>query len=223
MRGLHWRLLLLLNLLAAFVSAAFWCFAYVAPDAVGAMTTETPGVVTIAMRDNPVVRFVVVVAAVLLAGDVLWLIYGRQPRVPSNHVLSESPAGPVRVSRDALENSLRLAGETLPEISRLRVTVDPSGGPRRIAVRAQFQAPDGVSIQSTSQELRKAIAARFRELVQLGDGARLEIDIEFLGFAGKLTKRAGEPPRAAEPEAFTGPRYPIEDDEDDGYVRKGGR
>jgi hypothetical protein len=47
-------------------------------------------------------------------------------------------------------------------------------------------------------------------MVRPADGARIEFDLEFQGFAGKLGKKAEVPP--PEPPPFTGPKYPIDDD-----------
>ena len=49
----------------------------------------------------------------------------------------------------------------------------------------------------------------------LGDGQRAEFELQFQGFAGKLAKNAGDvpPPEDDEPAPFTGPQYPIEEDE----------
>src|SRR5690606_729353 len=129
-------------------------------------------------------------AAALLVGDFLWIVYGGSPRMPTTHVQSETPEGPVKVSREALESGLRAAGEALDEISRLRVaieTVGPTG--RRVVVKAQFQAPEGVSLQLANQRLRAALRRRFDELVRLADGGRLDLEIEFVGFQGRLAKK----------------------------------
>jgi hypothetical protein len=53
---------------------------------------------------------------------------------------------------------------------------------------------------------------RFGEMVRPADGTRVEYDMEFQGFAGKLGKKSGEVPPPADPAPFTGPKYPIDDE-----------
>jgi hypothetical protein len=129
---------------------------------------------------------------------------------PSNWVVSETPSGPVRVSREALEVGLRLAGEALPEVTRLRVQVDTSVQ-KRILVTGQFQCAEGQSNLAASQRLRQAMIDRFGEMVRTADGGRVEFDLEFQGFVGKLGKK-GEVPPPNDQAPFTGPKYPIDDD-----------
>jgi hypothetical protein len=120
----------------------------------------------------------------------------------------------VRVSRDALETGLRQAGEALAEITRLRIAVE-SGGPKKVLIRGQFQCPEGISNLEASRLLRRALGERFGEMVQLTDGGKVEMEIEFLGFAGKLSRKASEPvdpEPEPEPSPFTGPEYPIDDE-----------
>jgi len=42
----------------------------------------------------------------------------------------------------------------------------------------------------------------------------VDFEIEFVGFAGKLTRKAAAetPPPPQDPSPFTGPQYPIDDD-----------
>jgi hypothetical protein len=151
----------------------------------------------------------------LLIGNFAWLVRRRERLQPETWVESETGAGPVRISREALEASLRQAGESLPEITRLRVEVD-TGTPRRVLVRAWFQCAEGTSNLTASQRLRQVIIERFGAMVRPADGARVATELEFQGFAGKLGKKGGEPPPPAEDVPFTGPRYPIDDDHDAG-------
>jgi hypothetical protein len=195
-KGLQWRLLLLSNVAAGIVFSAFWCLVFVAPKSMSSAlpppSQELPGVFQLMVRGNGWMQIVALLSTCLLVANIAWLLYGRQPKAPTSHVISETEDGPVKISREALETTLRTAGEALDEISRLRVSVDPSGGSKRILVRAQFQAPDGLSIQDASHKLRRTMGLRFQELVRLSEGTRLEMDIEFLGFSGKLVKRPAQ-------------------------------
>ena len=220
MKGLQWRLLWLANVTAGIVFAGFWCLVFVAPErmssALPVASNQLPGVFQLLVRGNGWMQIVALLTTLLLVANIAWLLYGKQPKAPTSHVISETQDGPVKISREALETTLRTAGEALDEISRLRISVDPSAGAKRILVRAQFQAPDGLSIQDASQKLRRTMALRFQELVQLSEGTRLEMDIEFLGFSGKLSKRPAsetEDVETVEPQAFSGPKYPIDDDD----------
>lgn len=215
LKGFIGRILLLLNLAVAVGTSCYVLLVYLAPESMSSPPHGEGGVLRIDVRgDGSSTWIVALLAAALLVADFLWLVYGTAPGVPTTHVTTETPEGPVRVSRDALEAGLRTAGEALDEISRLKVvveTVGPLG--KRVLVRAQFQAPDGVSIQAASQKLRQALRRRFDEMVRLAEGSRLELEIEFVGFQGRLPRRAEEPEAPvedAEP-PFTGPRYPIDD------------
>ena len=112
---------------------------------------------------------------------------------------------------------MRLAGEALPEITRLRVLLDRPTQ-KRLRIVGQFSCAEGQDHLGGSQRLRQALEQRFGELVRLSDGARVEFELEFQGFAGKLAKNAGEVPRAEpaatapEPEPFRGPQYPIDEE-----------
>ncbi|MHC5065091.1 MAG: hypothetical protein ACYTG5_14085 [Planctomycetota bacterium] len=157
---------------------------------------------------------------VLLVANILYLVYGRRESDPLAHVVSDAPGGPLMVSREALENRLRQEGESLEEVTRLKVSI-ASGGPKRLRVHAQFHCPEGVSIQELSRKLRAVLEAKFGELVKLADGGKLATEIEFSGFSGKLAKRqAEEKVGSDEPGPFTGPKYPIDDE--DSYEAKAG-
>src|SRR5690606_26951182 len=131
----------------------------------------------------------------------------------------------VKVSREAVEAGLRSAGEELEEISRMRAAVQTAPGMRRVVVVAQFHAPDSVAIHAASERLRQTLRRRFAELVRLPEGTRLDIEVEFLGFAGRLQRRPSSEaaPAARKPaddtQPFTGPRYPIDDEDPYGGQR----
>lgn len=208
------RFLLLVNLLAAVAAAVFVVGLYVAPDSLGGYD-ESTGVVGIRTRGNRPLEFAALAAGLLLIVDVLFLVYGRRPRTPLRHVVSDAPGGPVNVSRDALEAGLRAAGEALDQITRLRVAVE-AGALKRIVVRAHFMCPESVPLQEASRLLRTVLGARFRELVRLPEGGKVDFEIEFVGFAGKLSRKAVAEPAEPPPEEaspFTGPQYPIDDED----------
>lgn len=154
----------------------------------------------------------------VLALNFLYLLYGRRLASPLRFVTSEVQGGPVRVAREAIEAGLRHAGESLTEVARLRVALE-HGGIKRILARVQFQAPEGTSVHEATRALRHALDQRFTDMVHLGEGARIDWEIEFVGFVplGKTVKKPApliQLDRADE--AFTGPRYPIDDDEPHG-------
>ncbi|MCC6669821.1 MAG: hypothetical protein IT458_02085 [Planctomycetes bacterium] len=219
------RTLLALNVLAGVTAAVLVVLHYLVPERLGypALIPGVPigssGHVILVPLRTTAATLGFVAAVALLVVDLLWLIYGRQRRHPLRHVLSEAPGGTVRITRDALEAALRSAGEALPEVARLRVML-AGAGPKRIVVKVQFQAPEGVANLDASRALRAALQQRFQEMVRLTDGQRVEYDLEFLGFSGKGARKAEAAAPAAEPDApFTGPKYPIED-EDDPYESK---
>ena len=80
-------------------------------------------------------------------------------------------------------------------------------------VRAFFQAPEGVSILDASRRLREVLSERFRDMVHVADGTRIEFDIEFVGFAAKPARKGEAKPAEEEVPPFTGPKYPIEEEE----------
>lgn len=206
-------LLMLVDVVVGLVASAWVIVLYVRPQAVGTIDPQTQAVEFV-VHGNPMLDFAFVAALLLLACNVLWLMYGRRPAPPLRHVISHGRDGDVRVAREALEAGLRAAGEELDVVTRLRVSVD-QGGLKRIVVKSFFHAPDGVSILEAGRRLRHALERRFGEMVHLVDGMRVDFDIEFTGFSGKLARKAGEvvaEEEPVEPEPFTGPRYPIPDD-----------
>lgn len=206
------RLLLIANLAAATAAAATCIVAFVNPGVLG-LEPAQDNVRLLPIRSG--VAWVVFLAAVaLLLANFAWLVR-RSPAAPERtYVVSTTGTGPVRVSREALESGLRTAGEALPEITRLRVAVDCSQQ-KRVLVRGYFQCAEGASNLNASQRLRQALRDRFDEMVHLDDGVRAEFELEFQGFLGKLAKKGAEARAALEPEPppFTGPQYPIDDDE----------
>ena len=210
------RLLLAANILAANAAAFVWAVSFAFPRALGTSPGELPesGVLILPLRTGT--GWIALLGALtLLACNGAYLVRRRLGE-PPRYVLSEAPGGAVRVSRDALETGLRGAGEALPEITRLRVSVE-SDGSKKVRVRGQFQCPEGIPNLEASRLLRQALDQRFAEMVQLGDGARVEMQIEFLGFAGKLIPKTTDDPPEPEPDepSFSGPRYPIDDDDEE--------
>ena len=208
------RLLLVANLIAANAAAAMVVVTFlrqmtVGPDA-GQPAVGSKLVVASLTLDPALAWGVFIASAGLLFWNFAWLVRRPERLPPSNWVVSETPSGPVRVSREALEVGLRLAGEALPEVTRLRVQVDTSVQ-KRILVTGQFQCAEGQSNLAASQRLRQAMIDRFGEMVRPADGGRVEFDLEFQGFAGKLGKK-GEVPPPNDTAPFTGPKYPIDDD-----------
>jgi hypothetical protein len=207
------RLLLVTNLVVANAAAAVFVVAMAQPTVLGlepaaeAASGQRTVLLPLAL---PWMWFLLAFAIVLLLWNFAWLVRRREQLPPSNWVVSDTPSGPVRVAREALENGLRVAGEGLPEITRLRVQVD-TRLPKRILVTAQFQAAEGTNNLAASQRLRQVMHDRFAEMVRLVDNMQAEFELEFQGFAGKLGKKAAEVP-PPEPAPFTGPKYPIDDD-----------
>ena len=74
-------------------------------------------------------------------------------------------------------------------------------------------------MHEATRSLRHALDQRFTDMVHLGEGSRIDWEIEFVGFVpqGKAQKKPAPLipiDRAEEP--FTGPRYPIDDDDSHG-------
>jgi hypothetical protein len=211
------RLLLVANLAAATTAAGFWVAAFVRPSTFGALPPDLAATAARELRlplGTGIAWAAFLLALLLLVCNFAWLVRRPPAAVPRTYVQSETPTGTVRVAREALEAGLKQAGESLPEITRLRVQVDTSQ-PKRIGVQGFFQCAEGTSNLNASQRLRAALRERFAEMVHLGDGARVDFELEFQGFLGKLGKKALDARASLEPEPppFTGPQYPIEDDE----------
>lgn len=208
------RLLLVTNLVVANGLAAWFVMVFLQPTLLGVPLPagvdfgERVAVLPLA---RPATYAALAGGVLLLLWNFAWLVRRREQPLPTNWVVSDTPSGPVRVAREALENGLRSAGEALPEITRLRVLVDTRSG-KRLAVTAMFQCAEGTSNLAASQRLRQALADRFGEMVRPLDGAMPEFDLEFQGFAGKLGKKAADIPPPDDPAPFTGPKYPIDDD-----------
>lgn len=209
------RLLLVANLVVGNGAAAVAVITFLRPSFVGLDTTPLASVlnerVVIVPLETGVSWGVFLGGIVLLLWNFAWLVRRPERQVPVNWVTSDTPSGPVRVAREALEVGLRQAGEALPEVTRLRVQVD-TRVQKRILVTGQFQCAEGTSNLAASQRLRQAMLDRFGDLVRPIDGARVEIDLEFQGFAGKLGKKGAELPPPDDGAPFTGPKYPIDDD-----------
>lgn len=210
-RSVRGRLLLLANLAAASTAAAVAVIAFVSPGFVGTVEQRQ---LTIAL-DTGTAWLVFTAALLLLFCNFAFLLRRPPAQPPRNYVVSETPGGTVRIAREALETGLRQAGEALPEITRLRVQVDASAQ-KRILVHGQFQCAEGTGNLMASQRLRQVLQDRFRDMVRTEGGVRVEFELEFQGFAGKLGKKGEPPPAEPEPPPFTGPRYPIDDDEGGG-------
>jgi hypothetical protein len=215
LRAVIGRGLVLLNLAAAVAAAAVVVLAWISPSSLGDWD-ESKGTLTLHLAARHGVRLVSWLGLLLLLADVLFLLYGRAPRAPLRHIVSETRDGTVMITREAVENGLRAAGEALPEISRLRVSVRQAG--RRLVVHAWFSSPDGTSIPLASQALRHVLRQRFEAMVQMADAGRVEYELEFSGFSGRAPKKAAEPaaPAAEGSLPFTGPQYPIEEEDDAG-------
>ncbi len=196
-------------LAAAVLALSMWA----APSALGQWDPAT-GQLVLEIDKTMRLRLAASVAALLLVLDVLYVLYGRVPREPLRHVMSEGSGGSVMVAREAIESGLKAAGEALATVSRVRVALRHAGL-RRLVVHVQFHATEGAAIQAASAALRGALHRQFEALVQLADGARVEFELEFLGFAGRPPKRGTAREEESPPEQpFTGPRYPIEEDDE---------
>lgn len=212
MKDLPRRLLLLVNICVSNIAALVLLALFISPGSFSQGSSEEFALLT-NIRDRAGMQFACLASLLLLAANVLYLLYHRRGGDPMRHVLSDAPGGPLMVSRDALEAGLRSRGEAIEDITKLRVTI-LAGGLKRTRMHAQFHCPEGASIRDLSTRLRRALETRFAELVKLTEGARLVTEIEFSGFAGKLTPRpAEEKEGTSEPGPFTGPKYPIDDDE----------
>jgi hypothetical protein len=209
------RLLLVTNLVVGNAAAACVVVLFVRPGALAGVDHQplaSFGDVRVAFvpLHSPLAYLVLALAIGLLVWNFAWLVRRQPSAPPSNWVISDTPSGPVRIAREAIENGLQKAGEALPEVTRVRVQVDVRQQ-KRLLVTAQFHCAEGQNNLAASQRLRAAMSDRLREMVRVGDGSRVEIELEFQGFAGKLGKKAAEVPPHAEP-PFTGPQYPIDDE-----------
>jgi len=211
------RLLLVVNLVSVNAVAALWIAAFLQPDVLGAGRDLPRGERALVVPLQTVSAWLGLLAGV---GLLLWnfasLVRRRDDGAPSDWVVSDGPGGPVRVTREAVEAGLRAAGEALAEITRLRVALDLSN-PKRLRVTCPFCCAEGRDHHAGSQRLRVALEQRFRELVRLSEGARLELVLEFQGFSGKVAKRGKDGPAAPAPppaeDSFRGPQYPIDEEE----------
>jgi|JRYL01.1.fsa_nt_gb hypothetical protein len=218
------RLLLLTNLAAANAAAAVAVVAFVRPAVLAAEPSANGGDLgattgprqLLLQLDSTWAWGAFAGAIFLLLANFTWLVRPKRPLAQEAFVLSETPAGVVRIAREALENALQRAAEGLPVLTRVRVRVAlPSR--TRVVVHCQYCCAEGVGSLAASQRLRATLASRCDELVRLGEGGKIEFELEFLGFQGKLGKGVVE--ASAEEEApFTGPKYPI-DDESSGGLR----
>lgn len=218
------RMLLVTNLTVANVIGGLWIATFLQPSVLGTDLGPTSQAISGSNRamivplQTPAAWLGFLGSVGLLLWNFSWLVRRRTRTVPSNWVVSETSDGPVRVAREAIETGMRLAGEALPEITRLRVQVQlPTS--KRVAITGQFHCAEGQNHLAGSQRLRHALLDRFSELVRLAEGAKAELELEFQGFLGKLDKNAPEPPEPEDPMNFRGPQYPIDDEPSDGGGR----
>ena len=211
------RLLLLLNLCASTLGAATAVVLFVRPIALGVAAEEAEsGRVLLLPVGTPMGWAVFLAALSLLLCNFGWLVR-RSPRpLPRDFLMSSTSAGPVRIAREALESGLRATGEDVADVTRLRVQVD-CAQQKRIVIKAALQCAEGASNHECCQRLRLALERRFLDMVHLGEGARADFELEFQGFFGKPSRKGSQARSAVEPEPepFSGPKYPI-DDEDGG-------
>jgi hypothetical protein len=206
------RLLLVVNLVVANAAAAAYVVLFAQPRLLlgGEPSPAAPGRVAMVPLDSPWAWLLLLLGILLLAWNFAWLVRRPPTVATSNWVLSDTPSGPVRIAREAIENGLQKAGESLPEVTRVRVQVDVRQ-PKRILIVCQFQVAEGQNNLTASQRLRAVLSDRLHEMVRPSDGARVEFELEFQGFAGKPGRKVAEVPPPAEP-PFTGPKYPIDDE-----------
>jgi hypothetical protein len=112
---------------------------------------------------------------------------------------------------EAIRSELKAAAESqLPALSRCRVTV-MRPGPKRVRIMVSYVACEGSNIMELSRRLRRVITDRFREMVPLGEGVKLEVEIDFESFGGKPPKEGvEEKKKEGESPPFTGPKYPVD-------------
>ncbi|HHI79670.1 MAG TPA: hypothetical protein ENK02_06790 [Planctomycetes bacterium] len=161
-------------------------------------------------------------ASVLILNLLRWLYLRSGPNaLLEGPLLSQTKHGVVQVSREAIEAGLRSAGEALPEVSRLRVRIlTPTK--RKILIRAHYTTPEGIDIFDLSARLRRTLLEGFERMVQLEREGKLEIELVFDGFYGKVKAPKAAPEskekkaesQETESQPFTGPRYPIDLGED---------
>lgn len=210
-RSVTGRLLLFANVVGANAVAAAFVVAFVRPGVVGQVVQGEAARTLHLSLDTSLAWGAFVASLALLLLNFAWLVRRNGGAPPEPFVLSETPSGVVRIALQALENALQKAGEQLAEVTRLRVQVAPQG-PKRFLVRGQFHCAEGCNSLAASQRLRAALANRCGELVRLADGGRVDYELEFQGFSGKLGKGAEVAPPDDDAPPFTGPRYPIDDD-----------
>ena len=215
------RMLLVINLTVANIAAAIWLATFLQPSILGrdlgaesAQIADSNRAMVLPLQ-TPIAWIAFLTSVGLLLWNFSWLVRRRQREVPSNWVVCDTPAGPLRIAREAIESGLRTAGEALPEITRLRVNVRLLSQ-KRISVTSQFYCADGQNHLAASQRLRQRLLDRFAKLVSLSDTSRTEFEIEFQGFFGKLGKNDISPPlddnEGDQSVPFRGPQYPIDDD-----------
>lgn len=211
------KLLLVANLAAANAAAAAAVVGFARPSVLDSIAGfESTRRITIGL-ETPMAWLVFAAAIVLLLANFAWLVRPKAQATAEAFVLSQAPGGVVRIAREALESALQRTADTVPMLTRARVRVTLPGR-SRVVVHAQYCCAEGAGSLAVSQRLRGALASRCEELVRLGEGGKVEFELEFLGFQGKLGKEALAAQAEDEEVPFTGPKYPI-DDEEQGDLR----
>src|SRR5690606_15551581 len=116
------RMLLVSNLTVANVIAGLWIATFLQPSVLGSNLGAESEALTGSNRalvvplQTPAAWLAFFGSVALLLWNFSWLVRRRAGEVPSNWVVSETSAGPVRIAREAIETGLRMAGEALPEV-----------------------------------------------------------------------------------------------------------
>ena len=115
----------------------------------------------------------------------------------------------VSVSLQALQNALKRALETQPEVHSIEIELDYDGRSRRVTqVRAHGTIWDGPDILPTTLKIQKVLERRFGEIVEPDEPPQFEVQLDSFRFL-KEDRRGFRDRIDSIRESFRGPQYPI--------------
>ena len=126
--------------------------------------------------------------------------------------------GSARISIRALRHSLRRAVLEVDGVraARIRIRRDPD---RTVRISATVHSSHEQNALELADRVRQTIGGQFRRIVPEDGETNVHVVVKIADF-GTMTESPAIPSRAPEtatepaPESFTGPRYPVDDDDE---------
>lgn len=144
------------------------------------------------------------VALVVVALNLLWIIQKITRRKYATHIPFANPKGQVAISVGALEDSLRKAAINVEEVRDAKVHIIAEQRPEvPLRVVSVLVLEEGHDVPQVTARVQDVLSKRFREVVAQEGEVLYEIRVE------RFRSAKGEPEE--QEEVFRGPQYPVEE------------